>query len=168
MIHPQKINHSSVQFYTFANLHVYGRKTIGATVGIFNPKVLIDRSIEMQPGFEALCYHEGCHAYEYHRFTALLSLAPGLGGITWAVYSAVLWPVSLALVSILFWCWWAREQETRADAVALFGSGPKEFWALLLRVGPQRTWWGSWCYGKTLKSRERRAQKRCVRVGWDC
>jgi len=165
--HPRDITADSVRFYALRNLHVLGRRTIGACVGILYPRVIIDRDVESKPGFEALCYHEGTHAYEYHRLIGLCLVAPSFILLGVALVLEVWWLLLALPVGPLAWMWWAREMETRADAVALSGSHATEFRSFLLLVGPQRAWWGRWCYGGTLQERERRARRRCARYGWD-
>lgn len=167
MIEPKDLQaEGAVRFYTFTNLHVLGRKTIGACVGVLYPKVVIDRKMETEPGFEALCYHEGTHAYEYHTLTGNLLVLLGLVAAAVAVVLQV--PIFLAgtVLGLGGYVWWCREKETRADAVALYGAGPGEYFAFIHLIGSQRTWWGAWCYGRTLKAREARAQRRCARYGW--
>jgi len=166
MTTPHEIMHANLQFLTYRNLHVYGKKTLGACVGILTPRIVIDREMEMSPGFEALCYHEGCHAFERHRFFSLLLLVPSLIAVSVSFGFSIPWALSFLPLSPLLWVWWAREQETRADAMALHGAGSKEYLALLYRIGRQRTRWGAWCYGRTLRARERRARERCNRNGW--
>lgn len=167
MTHPRDLQAAgAVRAYTYVNLTVYGRRTIGACIGILFPRVVLDRAMETEPGFEALCYHEGTHAYEFHRLTSILLLAPGVASLSVGIVYEIL-PLALGvLLSVAGWIWWQREMEIRADAVALFGAGEKEFWALVQRVGAQRTWWGRWCYGKTKRAREARAWGRCRRRGW--
>ncbi len=157
----------AVRFYTYTNLHVLGRKTVGACVGILYPRVVIDRKMESTTGFEALCFHEATHAYEYHTLTGNLFVIAGLTGLALAI--VLQFPLLLVLTALGLggYGWWCREKEGRADAVALYGAGAGEFWAFMLLLGAQRTWWGAWCYGKTLKDREARAQRRCAKHGWN-
>ncbi len=167
MTTPAEIMHANLEFRTYRNLHIYGKKTMGACVGILRPKIVIDREMEMTPGFEALCYHEGCHAYERHKFFALLLFVPSFAAVAFSFGLNMPGMLCFLPCSALLWAWWAREQETRADAMALHGAGRKEYVALLYRIGRQRTRWGAWCYGRTLAARERRARERCDGNGWD-
>jgi hypothetical protein len=163
---PAEIMHANLQFLTYRNLHVYGKKTMGACLGVLSPRIVIDREMEMEIGFEALCYHEGCHAFERHRFFALLLLVPSFVAVVLAFGLSEPWWLCTLPCSPVLWVWWAREQETRADAMALHGAGRADYFALISRIGRQRTRWGSWCYGRTLRARERRARERCDRNGW--
>lgn len=167
MTHPREINAETVDVYAVANLRVYGRKTIGVCVGVLRPRVLVDRAFQLQPGFDALMYHEGTHAHERHRFAALLILAPGVLGLSLGI--ALGWWALLLLLplSLLGWAWWCRRMEARADAVALFGAGHKEFFAFLQRVGTPPSRWGRWCYGHGLRDRTERAARICRKRGWN-
>lgn len=166
MSHPREINADTVDCFAVANLRVYGHSTIGACVGILRPRVLVDRAMQLKPGFDSLMYHEGTHAHERHRFGALLLVAPGFLALG---LGAVVWPplMALALVSLACWAWWCRRMETRADAVALFGAGHKDFFSFLMLVGTPLTRWGKWCYGESRRHRTERAAKECRRRGWD-
>lgn len=166
-IHPQKITApGAVRFYTYVNLHVLGQKKLAACIGILRPYVVMDRKLQNGPGFEAFCYHEGTHAYEHHKLTSLLALLPGLIGA--GVGIAFAWPLGFLGVpfSVAAWILWQRQSEVRADAVALYGAGDKEFYSMLQVVGSPSSRWGAWCYGRTIEDRWKRARRRCMKHGW--
>jgi len=167
MTHPREINATTVDCYAVANLRVYGHSTVGACVGILRPRVLVDRAMQLQPGFEALMYHEGTHAHERHRFAGLLLIGTGLLSFALFVTFGILWLSPVPVLSLAGWLWWCRRMETRADAVALYGAGSKEFFAFLQRVGTPKTRWGRWCYGASQQDRTMRASRECIRRGWN-
>lgn len=167
MTHPREINAETVDVFAVANLRVYGHSTVGACVGILRPRVLVDRAVQLQPGFDALMYHEGTHAHERHRFAALMILLPSVVCPAFGVALSLPWLLLPILPCWLVWAWWCRRMETRADAVALFGSGSKEFFAFLQMVGTPASRWGRWCYGKSRDDRLLRASRECSRRGWN-
>lgn len=116
--------------------------------GVWSPRILVDRNYEGQPGWEAMMFHEGLHVHERHALCGLvLLLIPVVGWIAWFL--------------------WRREQEIRADAFALKGSGPSETWAFIRQLHPHPTdWFGRWCYGRTAKDRWERTVARAWRYGW--
>jgi Zn-dependent protease with chaperone function len=165
--HPREIQQpGAVRFYTLSNLHVDGRKTTAACLGVLRPRVVIDRRLQSEPGFEAVCYHEGTHAYEHHSFVGVLLLVPGAVGFATGL-ALGLWALTLLLpASVVAWVLWQREKETRADAVALYGAGEAEFYCMLQRVGGQKARWGRWLYTPSVKTRTARARRRCAKHGW--
>ena len=167
MSHPRDITAETVDVFAVANLRVYGRGTPGACIGILQPKVLVDRAVQMEPGFEALMYHEGTHAYERHRFAGLLMIALGLLSFALAVTLNYLPLFAVTVVSAAAWVRWCRRMETRADAVALYGAGFKEFYSFTRMVGVPSTRWGRFCYGKDYGERTSRATRECRRRGWN-
>lgn len=110
------------------------------TEGVLDPVIYVDSGAEVQPGFEALMYHESLHAIERH---ALLGLV--------AVCTVVLWPFM------------RRAGEVRADVFALRAAGPQEFRAfVLMHPHPTGMFW-RWVYGRTPKDRAERAFARVRR-----
>lgn len=165
MIEPLQLYRSALPVFAIVNLHkdhgVYSR-----CVGVLTPRILIDRQAEASPAFNALVLHEGVHAVEVHAFVGLLLVAIAL--VSLAVVIALGWLPALLTFALAggSYVWWRREQETRCDAVALYGAGICSFRSLLLMHGHPKTRFGRWCYGKTRAERFDRANKRCLHVGW--
>ena len=166
--HPNDVTRpGAVSFYTFSNLHVHGRKTQAACLGVLRPRVVMDRKLQSQPGFEAFCYHEAVHAYEFHSLVGVLILGAGVVPAAVGIVLQV-WLLTLApLLALVGWVFWKREAEIRADAVALYGAGEAEFYCMLQSIGTTKTWWGRFLYGRSIKDRTARARKRMARHGWE-
>lgn len=167
MTHPREINADTVDVFAVSNLRVYGHSTVGACVGILRPRVLVDRAMQLEPGFDALMFHEGTHAHERHRFAAFLILIPGLLSFALGIVLGLPFLLAAPLLPLAGWAYWCRRMESRADAVALYGAGAKEFYAFLKKVGTPATRWGRWCYGKSMEARWARAGRECTRRGWN-
>jgi hypothetical protein len=166
LTHPSEITAETIDVFAVANLRVYGHSTVGACVGILSPRVYVDRAVQLKPGFESLMFHEGTHAYERHRFAGLLIAGSGVAGFS---VGLVYWLplMAMGVVSAALWVRWCKRMEIRADAVALFGAGYRDFYSFLRLVGKPRTRWGKWCYGKSFAARTGRATRECHKRGWD-
>ena len=166
MTTPTDVARAGVSFYAVKHLAVNGVRTPGACIGVLKPRVLIDRDFQRDPGFDALCYHESTHAYEFHRLTANIIILAAL------IPAAVAIAAGLGFVALLTVPWvaayviFSRAMETRADGIALYGAGHREFYAFLRKIGPQRSRWGRWCYGGSIEERTRRASAFCAKRGW--
>jgi len=165
MTEPKDIRIPNVQCFARHAL-VKTHKTYALTVGAFHPRVLVDRAAESMPGFEALMYHEGTHAYEYHTLLDLIIVGSGLVALSLGIALQTAWPIAWVPLGIALWFWWRREREVRADAIAMYGAGLPEYRAMLLMHAHPRGWFWRWCYGKDISHRELRARKRCNRHGW--
>lgn len=155
------------------NVECYARHALVRTRGVYalcegvlHPRVLVDREAEMLPGFEALMYHEGTHAYEYHTLLDLIIVGSCLVAGALGVGLQSLWPIVYVPVGVALWFWWRREREIRADSIALAGAGLPEYRGMLNLHKHPKGWFWSWVYGKSIAHREVRAKRRCARRGW--
>ena len=165
--HPNDVTKpGAVSFYTFSNLHVHGRKTKAACLGVLRPKVVMDRKLQGQPGFEAFCYHEAVHAYEFHSLVGVLILLAGAVPFALALALKAWFLAPAPVLALVGWMFWKREAEVRADAVALCGAGEPEFYCMLQNIGTPKTWWGRFLYTRSMRERTARARRRMVRHGW--
>lgn len=112
--------------------------------GILRPRVLVDRTGEHLPGFEALMFHEALHVHERHALVGFLFLLVPVVG--WGL-----------------WVWWRRAQEIRADLFALRAAGSRDFYAFVaMHPHPRGRFW-RWCYGATAAARFNRTVARYKR-----
>lgn len=168
---------------------LYNRTGLWAyAYGVFRPYMVADRRAEWATsGYEALMFHETLHVHERHALVGALILAVG------AVLSAVALtygdPLMFGVpgsVATLVWMAWRREQEIRADAFALWGvtertkegkptvrgrqKGIAELRAFALLHPHPKGWFWTWCYGKSVEHRVRRARRAAGALfgGYEC
>lgn len=166
MTKPSDVNAETVRCFAQAGLtRRYGAPAVCA--GVLRPRVVVDRIAEGKPGFEALMFHEGTHAFEFHAFVGLLFIGLAFGGVGVSIAFGLWWLLLLFPAGLAGWAWWRREQEIRADVIALWGAGGAEFRAFLLMHRDPPTAFSRWCYGRTLSHREARTHTRLHRMQRD-
>lgn len=162
---PSEVHARSVDCYAQQGL-LARRKCYALCEGILRPRVIVDRKAEVLPGFEALMYHEGTHAYEYHALAGAIILGVAILSASFAVALAAPCFLLVTVATLGMWLWWMREREVRADAIALYGAGRAEFRAMLMLHAHPRGWFWRWVYGQSISHREVRARRRCEAHGW--
>lgn len=100
--------------------------------GIFSPVILVDASVPIERGYNALVVHESFHARERHKLKEILILL-----------------ATPALVGFYFWFRFRRNIETAADKYAYAMFGDREYRAFLYLHKEPSSWWGRWIYGAT-------------------
>ena len=136
MLTPIEVWNRKPRHAAVSNLH-HAWGVYACAVGFLRPQVLVDRKAEVREGFNSLIWHESLHAVEHHALFGVFVLLVGMVGFSVAVVlelwlSAVLCPFA----GLAAWAFWRREQEVRADAVALYGAGvgglgeEHPFWAV--------------------------------------